>query len=315
MKITILDRKTMGDDISLEPFARHGELAVYDITPTELVKERVRDAEVIILNKAKITADVIAEAKSLKLICEFATGYDNIDVAAARRAGVAVCNVPGYSTDSVTLYTVATVTALAARLLTYRGFVNSGEYTAAGSPNKISPTFSDLRGKTWGIIGYGNIGKAVGRVAESFGARVIVSKRTPEAGVTCVDVDTLCRESDVITLHCPLTEETRGMIDSRRLSLMKRSAILVNEARGAILDEAAVADAVKKGKIAAFGCDVYSAEPLAQDHPYNEIKNLDNVILTPHSAWASYEARTRCVDIISNNIASYIRNERLNRVD
>lgn len=315
MKITVLDRKTMGEDISLASFERYGELEIYDITPTELLAERVRDSEVIILNKAKITADVISAAKNLKLICEFATGYDNIDLDGARRAGVAVCNVPGYSTDSVTLYTIATVTALAAKLVTYRNAVNSGEYTAAGSPNKISPTFCDLRGKTWGIIGYGNIGRSVGRVAEAFGAKIIVNKRTPVDGVECVDLDTLCRESDIITIHCPLTDATRGIIDARRLSLMKNSVILVNEARGAVLDEAAVAEAVSNGEIGSFGCDVYSQEPLTADHPYNKIKHLDNVILTPHSAWASFEARTRCVEIISNNIASFIKGNRLNRVD
>ena len=315
MKITVLDRKTMGDDISFLPIERHGELTVYDITPPELVCERVRDAEVIIQNKTKITAEVIASAKNLKLICEFATGYDNIDLDAARRAGVAVCNVPGYSTDSVTLFTVATVTALMSRLITYRNFVSSGEYTLAGSPNKIAPAFSDLCGKTWGIIGYGNIGRAVGRVAEALGARVIVNKRTATADAECVDIDSLCRESDVITVHCPLNDETRGLIDGRRLSLMKKSVILVNEARGAILDEAAVASAVLNGEIGAFGCDVYSAEPFAAEHPYSKIKGLDNVILTPHAAWASYEARTRCVEIISENIASYIKDERKNRVD
>ena len=315
MKITVLDRKTMGDDISFLPIERLGELTVYDITPPELMCERVRDAEVIIQNKAKITAEVIASAKNLRLICEFATGYDNIDLDAARRAGVAVCNVPGYSTDSVTLFTVATVTALASRLVTYRNFVNSGEYTSAGSPNKITPAFSDLRGKTWGIIGYGNIGRAVGRVAEALGARVIVNKRTATGDAACVDIDTLCRESDVISIHCPLNDETRGLIDSRRLSLMKKSVILVNEARGAILDEEAVASAVLNGEIGAFGCDVYSAEPFSESHPDNEITHLDNVILTPHSAWASFEARTRCVEIISENIASFIKNERHNRVD
>lgn len=315
MKITVLDRKTMGEDISLAPFERHGELTVYELTTSEEIKDRVQDAEVIILNKARITADVIAAAKNLKLICEFATGYDNIDLNAARAAGVAVCNVPGYSTDSVMLYTVATVTALASRLLTYRAFVSSGEYTAAGSPNKIAPAFSDLRGKTWGIIGYGNIGKAVGRVAEALGARVIANKRTPVDGVECVDLDTLCRESDIITVHCPLNDDTRGIIDARRLSLMKKSVILVNEARGAVLDEAAVAEAVKNAEIGAFGCDVYSREPFDKHHPYNEIMHLDNVILTPHSAWASYEARTRCAEIISDNIASYIKGERKNRVD
>ena len=315
MKITVLDKKTMGDDISFAPLESYGELTAYDISPAELIPERVADAEVIILNKAKITADIIAAAKNLKLICVFATGYDNIDLTAAREAGVAVCNVPGYSTDSVTLYTIATVTALASRLITYRAAVSSGEYTAAGSPNKISPAFNDLRGKTWGIIGYGNIGKSVAEVAKAFGANVIVNKRTPTYDAVCVDVDTLCEKSDIITIHCPLNDDTRGMINADRLALMKKSVILVNEARGAVLDESAVAKAVENGDIAAFGCDVYTKEPFPADHPYTAIKDLDNVILTPHSAWASYEARTRCVDIISNNIASYINGDKLNRVD
>ena len=315
MKITVLDKKTMGDDISFAPLESYGELTAYDISPAELIPERVADAEVIILNKAKITADVIAAAKNLKLICVFATGYDNIDLIAARAAGVAVCNVPGYSTDSVTLYTIATVTALASRLITYRAAVSSGEYTAAGSPNKISPAFNDLRGKTWGIIGYGNIGKSVAEVAKAFSANVIVNKRTPTDDAVCVDVDTLCEKSDIITIHCPLNDDTRGMINADRLALMKKSVILVNEARGAVLDESAVAKAVENGDIAAFGCDVYTKEPFPADHPYTAIKDLDNVILTPHSAWASYEARTRCVDIISNNIASYINGDKLNRVD
>jgi glycerate dehydrogenase len=315
MKITVLDKKTMGDDISFAPVERYGELTAYDISPAELIPERVADAEVIILNKAKITADVIAAAKNLKLICVFATGYDNIDLTAAREAEVAVCNVPGYSTDSVTLYTIATVTSLASRLMTYRAAVSSGEYTVVGSPNKISPAFNDLRGKTWGIIGYGNIGKSVAEVAKAFGANVIVNKRTPTDDAICVDVDTLCEKSDIITIHCPLNDDTRGMINADRLALMKKSVILVNEARGAVLDESAVAKAVENGDIAAFGCDVYTKEPFPADHPYTAIKDLDNVILTPHSAWASYEARTRCVDIISNNIASYINGDKLNRVD
>ncbi len=315
MKITVLDKKTMGDDISFAPVERYGELTAYDISPAELIPERVADAEVIILNKAKITADVIAAAKNLKLICVFATGYDNIDLTAAREAGVAVCNVPGYSTDSVTLYTIATVTSLASRLMTYRAAVSSGEYTDVGSPNKISPAFNDLRGKTWGIIGYGNIGKSVAEVAKAFGANVIVNKRTPTDDAICVDVDTLCEKSDIITIHCPLNDDTRGMINADRLALMKKSVILVNEARGAVLDESAVAKAVENGDIAAFGCDVYTKEPFPADHPYTAIKDLDNVILTPHSAWASYEARTRCVDIISSNIASYINGDKLNRVD
>ena len=172
-----------------------------------------------------------------------------------------------------------------------------------------------MNGKTWGIVGFGNIGKAVARVAESFGMRVIVNKRTPIDEYKCVDIDTLCRESDIISLHCPLNDESRNLINEKRLSMMKKSVVLVNEARGAVVDEKAVADAIKNGTIAAFGCDVYSFEPFSKEHPYTEIMNLQNVILTPHAAWGAYEARERCVNTIAKNIKSFLESKTLNRVD
>ena len=211
-------------------------------------------------------------------------GYDNIDVLAARELGIGVCNVPAYSTNSVVLFTVATVLALTSRLLEYNNFVRSGEYSESGVPNKLSPVYHDLSGKTWGIIGYGNIGRAVGCVAEAFGAKVIVNKRTPVDGVEIVDIERLCRESDIITIHCPLNDQSRGIIDKDKVALMKSSVVLVNEARGAVLDEEAVAAAVIEGRIGCFGCDVYSKEPFDVSHPYNRIKDLPNVILTPHAA-------------------------------
>jgi glycerate dehydrogenase len=168
---------------------------------------------------------------------------------------------------------------------------------------------------TWGIVGYGNIGKAVAKVAAAFGANILVNKRTRTADVPCVDIDELCKESDIISLHCPLTESTRGLIDARAISLMKKSAVLVNEARGAVVDEKAVRDAVKNGKISGFGCEVYSTEPDPKDHPYNDIAGRKNVILTPHVAWGAYEARVRCLKIIIENIKSYYSGARLNRVD
>ena len=157
-----------------------------------------------------------------------------------------------------------------------------------------------------GIIGYGNIGKAVGRVAEAFGCRVIVNKRTPATDCECVDVDTLCREADIISIHCPLSDETRNLIDERRFSLMKKDAIVVNVARGAVWDEKAAAEAIKKGQIGGLGCDVFTAEPFSREHPFYEIKSLDNVILTPHMAWGSFESRTRCYETVISNIESYL---------
>ena len=315
MKIVVLDRASLGEDTPLSILETFGEVAIFESsTPKEAVK-RTEDADVVIINKVKITKELLSSSKKLKLVCVFATGYDNIDITSAKELGVAVCNVPGYSTDSVVLYTVSTVLALCSRLFEYNKYVRSGEYTASGIPNKLSPVYHEISGKTWGIIGYGNIGKAVGRVAEALGAKVIANKRTPVDGAHLVDLEALCRESDIITVHCPLNDESRGIINSERLAMMKSSVILVNEARGAVLDEAAVANAVEKGIIGAFGCDVYSVEPFGSDHPYYRIKNLENVILTPHSAWGSYEARERCIRIIAQNIESFIEGKTLNRVD
>ena len=315
MKIVILDGASIGFDTPISVLDKFGKVISYDSSTAEEAIARSVDADVIILNKVKIGRELIENSKNLKLICIFATGYDNIDLSAARARGVGVCNVPGYSTDSVTLFTLSTVLALCSHLIEYNAFVKSGKYTESGSPNRLTPVCHDLRGKTWGIIGYGNIGRAVGKVAEAFGARVIVYKRTPCEDAECVDIDTLCRESDIITVHCPLNDQSRKLIDEQKISLMKPSVVLVNEARGAVLDEGAATRAVLEGRIAGFGCDVYSEEPFSAEHPYNEIMQLDNVILTPHSAWGSYEARERCIHIIAENIQSFISGKTLNRVD
>ena len=315
MKIVILDRASIGFDTPISILNKYGQVVCYDSSSPEEAMERSADADVIIINKIKVTRELMASSASLKLVCVFATGYDNIDILAARELKIAVCNVPGYSTDSVVLFTVSKVLALCSHLFEYNSFVRSGKYTLSGVPNRLTPVYHELSGKTWGIIGYGNIGRAVRRVAEALGAKVIVNKRNPSNDATCVDIDTLCRESDIITVHCPLNDQSRALINEHRLSLMKPDVILVNEARGAVLDEAAVAKAIKEKKIAAFGCDVYSTEPFADDHPYNEIMHMSNVILTPHAAWGSYEARERCINIIADNIESFTNGKSLNRVD
>ncbi len=315
MKIVILDKASLGEDTPFSVLDRFGEVVTYlSSTPEEAIV-RSADADVIIINKLKITRELMTSAKRLRLVCEFATGFDNIDVAAARELGIAVCNVPAYSTDSVALYTLTTVLALCTHLNEYTKYVRSGEYTASGVPNKLTPVYHELTGKTWGIVGYGNIGRSVGRLAEAFGARVIVNKRTPVEDAECVDIDELCRRSDIITVHCPLNDGTRALINAERLGLMKPDVILVNEARGAVLDEAAVAEAVLEGRIGGFGCDVYSVEPFPKEHPYNKIMQQDNVILTPHVAWGSYESRVRCINVISDNIEAFCGGKTLNRVE
>ncbi len=315
MLLKILDGKSFGIDMKYDALYEYGDVEIYNSTSADEVVERVADADVIILNKVKITDEVISNAKNLKLVCVFATGFDNIDLVSARKNGVAVCNVPAYSTASVVLYTVSTALALISHLKEYNRYVADGSYSGSGVPNLLEPFFNEVEGKTWGIIGAGNIGSSVARVASSLGARVIVNKRTPTPDFECVDVETLCRESDIISVHCPLNDATRNLIDKKMISIMKPGVILVNEARGAVLNEKDVRDAVIEGRIAGFGCDVYSVEPFSEEHPYNDIKMLDNVILTPHCAWGSVESRARCMNVVSKNIAAFLRGEKLNRVD
>ena len=315
MKITVLDRDSLGSDTPLDGLGAFGVVEYYSSTAYNEIVDRAYDSEILILNKVKITGEVIRALPKLRLICVFATGYDNIDILAAKECGVAVCNVPGYSSESVALCTVSTTLALVTHLFTYRSFVTGGEYQAAGVPNRLVPVYHELTGMTWGVIGYGGIGRAVSRIAKALGARVIVNKRTPVDDVECVDLDTLCRESDIITVHCPLNDESRGMINAERIGLMKKSVILVNEARGAVLNEQEVAEAVLTDRISGFGCDVYSSEPFPKGHPYEKIMHKDNVILTPHFAWGAYEARVRCINIIAENIKAFVDGEIKNRVD
>ena len=179
----------------------------------------------------------------------------------------------------------------------------------------LSPTYHEIEGKTWGIVGFGNIGRRVARIADALGCRVLVNKREAISDFECVDIDTLCKECDIITLHTPLNDGTRGLISSERIAAMKEGVILVNVARGAVVDENAVANAFKIGKLGGFGCDVYSAEPFGKDHPYYEIKDMDNVILTPHMAWGSYEARLRLCNEVKENIIAFFKGDIKNRID
>lgn len=315
MKIVVLDAETLGEDLSLEPLRELGEVVAYPLSTPEEILERVVDCDVLMQNKAKITAEVFAAAKKLRLICEAATGYDNIDLEAARRHGVAVCNVPGYSTASVAQLTVSMVLSLATRLPAYAAHVASGAYSEGGHPTSLTPVYHELAGRTWGIVGYGNIGRAVADVARALGCRVLTCRRAPDASEECVDIDTLCREADVITLHTPLTEATRHLIDARRLSLMKDGVILVNVARGAVTDEAAVAEAYRSGKLGGLGVDVFSVEPMPKTHPYYPLREEERVLLTPHMAWGSFEARTRCLLTMLENAKSFFAGGRLNRID
>lgn len=311
----VLDAATLGDDIDLSPLAAQADLTVYATTAPDEVAARIRDAQVVIINKVKLGEHNLAKASALKLICVAATGFDNIDITYCRSRGIGVCNVLGYSTDSVAQLTVAMVLELMLHLPTMCSYVRSGAYTASGVANRLTPPFRELAGKTWGIVGAGNIGKKVARIAEAFGCRVIVCRRKPDPDYPAVDIDTLCREADIISVHTPLNAETRGLISRTRIAAMKPGVILVNVARGAVADEAALADALREGHIGGLGVDVYSVEPMPADHPLYAVRELPNVCLTPHMAWGAVEARQRCIGEMGENIRAFFAGEIRCRVD
>lgn len=315
MKITLLDAATLGYDMDFDKLGRFGELEVYQTTPSDKIEERISNSDIVIVNKVRLDGAVLKNARRVRLICEAATGYDNIDIEWCAAHGIAVSNVVGYSSDSVAQITVATVLSLVSHLNEYSNFVSDGSYSRSGVATRISPTYREISGAVWGIVGYGNIGRRVAEVAKALGCQVIVCKNTPVEGIECVDINELCKRSDIITLHTPLNDSTRGLIGREQIGLMKKTAIVVNESRGAVVDEEALAEAVKDGRIAGLGSDVYSVEPFSESHPYYEIKDRENVCFTPHMAWGAYEARERCLNEISKNILAFINGNRRNRVE
>ena len=315
MKITLLDAATLGYDMDFDKLGRFGELEVYQTTPSDKIEERISNSDIVIVNKVRLDGAVLKNARRVRLICEAATGYDNIDIEWCAAHGIAVSNVVGYSSDSVAQITVATVLSLVSHLNEYSNFVSDGSYSRSGVATRISPTYREISGSVWGIVGYGNIGRRVAEVAKALGCQVIVCKNTPVEGIECVDINELCKRSDIITLHTPLNDSTRGLIGREQIGLMKKTAIVVNESRGAVVDEETLAEAVKDGRIAGLGSDVYSVEPFSESHPYYEIKDRENVCFTPHMAWGSYEARERCLNEISKNILAFINGNRRNRVE
>lgn len=314
MKIVILDSATLGEDIDLSPIYGMGEVEEYRSTALSQLGERIKDADTIVVNKIKLGKQELTEAKCLKLICVTATGYDNIDTEFCRERGIALCNVPAYSTDSVSQVSVAMALSLVCRLNEYSDFVSSGEYSASGVANRLTPVYREISSMTWGIVGGGAIGSRVAKIATALGAHVLMCRRQQDERYENVSIDTLCERSDIISLHVPLTDTTRGLISRERIEKMKNTAIIINSARGAVTDEEALAEAVRKGKIGGIGVDVYSKEPFGVDHPFYTIMGRPNVILTPHMAWGAFEARERCVRTIANNIYCFYNQKSVNRI-
>lgn len=314
MKIVVLDKSTLGEDIDLSPIYALGEVEEFETTAPEKISERILDADVVIINKIKLNEGNLNTAKKLKIICVAATGFDNIDTNYCKSAGIAVCNVPGYSTDSVAQVTLSMVLSLVTHLKEYESFVNCGDYSKSGVANKLTPVYHELSSLTWGVVGGGGIGMKVAEIADAFGCKVMICRRKNEGRFPVVDIDTLCKECDIISLHIPLSDETKNLINKDRINMMKESTIVVNTARGAVADEKALADAIKSHKIGGLGVDVYSVEPFPENHPYTEILGFKNVVFTPHMAWGSYEARNRCLRIIGENITSFYNGDKKNRI-
>ena len=305
MKIVFLDAATMGD-VSFEPVARLGEFTAYHGSTPEEARERVKDADVVIINKVLVDRQLIDAAQNLKLICISATGTNNIDVEYAASKGIPVRNVAGYSTDSVAQSTFMHILSLIGGASYFDRSVKSGDYSRSGMFTDPKWNWQELAGKTIGVIGLGNIGRKVAAIAEAFGMNVCYYSTSGTChckDYPCLSLEELLAVSDVVSIHAPLNAKTNGLIGEKELSQMKRSAFLVNMGRGPIVDEAALAKSVDEGIIAGAGLDVFAVEPIPEDHPYLMMQHPERMSLAPHVAWASVEARTRLVSMIADNIS------------
>ena len=316
MKTVVLDWQTMtmNGDIDCEPIKSLGDVTVYGLTAPEDAAERIGDAEAVLCNKVPITAEVMEKCPKLRYIGLFATGYNNVDVKYAAEHGITVCNAGQYSTNAVAQQTFAYILDYFSRVSDYREAVRRGEWESSETFSYFPFAARELCGKTLSIVGYGSIGRAVARIGEAFGMNILVSTRTVPADCPyeLTDVKTAAERADVLTFHCPLTEQTKGMVNAELLSSMKKSAVLVNTSRGAVVNEQELADALKSGTISAAYLDVLEAEPMSSDTP---LKNAPNCTITPHTAWAALETRELLLDIVCDNLRSWTEGCPKNKVN
>ena len=309
MKIVFLDAKSVGEDIDLSKYNELGEFLTYDFSTQEEIPERIADADVLITNKCLINEQSIGGAHNLKLVCVTATGTNNLDKDYLAKRNIAWRNVAGYSTESVAQHTFAMLFYLLEKLSYYDAYVKDGKYANDTSFTHFAERFHEINGKTWGIIGLGAIGRRVADIAKMFGANVIYYSTTGknnQDGYTRVDFDTLLQTSDIVSVHAPLTPETENLMNAQAFSKMKETAIFLNVGRGAIVVEQDLAGALEKKEIAAAGLDVLCAEPMSPNSPFLPIKDSKRLLITPHIAWASVEARNNLMDIIYKQIKDFI---------
>lgn len=315
MDIVVLDGGTTNPgDLSWAPLEALGRVTVYDSTPADCVVKRAQDAEALIVNRIVLNRAVLDALPKLRYIGTLATGYNTIDVRAAREKGVTVCNVPLYCVETVAQLTLALLLALCCRVEHLSAVTRSGGWNDAVEATHTTAPILELSGKTLGILGFGNIGRAVAQLGLALGMRVLVHSRTQRAlpaGCTWCGFETLFETADVVSLHCPLTDETRGIVGASVLARMKPTALLINTARGALVDENALADALNSGRLAGAGLDVMAEEPPRADHPLLTAKNC---LITPHIAWASREARLRLIEAVAGNLRAFLAGQPVNVV-
>lgn len=317
MKIVMLERNSLGDDIDLSQFEKLGELVMYDQSNAEDTPEKVKDADIIIVNKVPMNEQTLKGAANLKMIAITATGYNIIDKAYTDSRNIAVANVGGYSTDSVAQHTFALALYLLMQLDYYDKYVKSGEYVKSDIFCHMDRRVFELAGKTWGIIGLGAIGKKVAQIARAFGCRVIyysTSGRNTDSVYESVSLDALLAQADVVSIHAPLNAATENLMNIERFRKMKPNAILINVARGPIVNERDLVTALNEKLIAGAGLDVISAEPMRAGNPLLEIQDSTKLIVTPHIAWATREARCRLMDEVYLNIEAFLRREKRNLI-
>ncbi len=314
MRIVILDAGALSNnDISFAPVQALGETVLYDDTPKELVLERIRDADCVMVNRTPLRENVLSQASRLRFIATFSTGYNQVDIEAAKQLGIVVSNVPDYSSSAVAQMTFALLLELAMRVGDFNNAVKNGAWQRDGVYAMWHYPMTELAGKTMGLIGYGSIGSAVGTLARAFGMRVLAYSRTPKPEQACfVPLEQLLMQSDVISVHLPLNDDTRGLLSADRVALMKQGAFFVNTARGPIVDEQALADALNAGRLSGAAVDVVSKEPVQDDNPLLSAKNC---IITPHVAWAPIETRVRLVELVAKNLTAFLDGNPINVVN
>ena len=310
MKIVFLDVKTIGEDIDLSGFDRLGEVVKYDFSTSEEVPGRIQDADVIILNKVQVNEQTIGKAEKLKLVCVTATGTNNLDKDYLEKRGIAWRNVAGYSTETVAQHTFAMLFYLLEKMRYYDDYVKEDRYINDTIFTHFAEHFTEICGKTWGIIGLGTIGRRVADIAKAFGAQIIyysASGRPAQEGYEQVDLDTLLAKSDIISVHAPLNAHTEGLMNKDAFAKMKKTCIFLNLGRGPIVVEQDLYEALESDEIAAAGLDVLCQEPMSETNPLRKIKDSKKLLITPHVAWASVEARTKLMQIILDQVKDYFK--------